>query len=102
MKKLPITPASLLSGSAGIQSSAPEQKPRPVLGAPGSKARETERKMQALRLQAAMQKLHFDACDTSLPEDERVISARTLAMTMNEHFETIVWALRVAGGARRP
>lgn len=97
MKKkepLPMTPAALLSGMPAA--------PREELGLPGAKRQEMDRKMQALRLQQAMQALHFTACDLSEDTDKRIAAAHELAKAMNRHFETIIWALRVAGGARKP
>lgn len=100
---LPKTPAALLGGTSGIiPQGADPITSREELGTPGGKRQEMERRMQALRLQQAMQALHFTACDVSEPTDKRITAAHELANTMNRHFETIIWALRVAGGARRP
>lgn len=102
-KKLPSLPASLLAGTTGITSNeVPPPAERKQIGLPGSKREEMERKMQALRMQHAFQELHFVATDISEPEDKRIAAAQQLAMGMNRHFETIIWALRVAGGARKP
>ena len=61
-----------------------------------------QQKMQALRLSAALQDLHDKAHDRSLPEADGVAAAQAMAMSMLKHFDLIVYALRVAGGARRP
>lgn len=102
-KKLPMTPASLLQSSSGIiPKMEQEAVPREELGLPGKKREERERRMAALRLQQAMQALHFTACDVAEDEEKRLVAAKELAMAMNRHFETIIWALRIAGGARKP
>jgi len=102
MSELPKIPASLLSGTSGVIPQAQEPKVRKLLGDTGNKRTETARKMQALRLQATMQALHFTACDTGAEHDTRIEAATQLAMSMNTHFELVIWALRVAGGAARP
>ena len=61
-----------------------------------------ERKMAILRLSAVLQNLHDTASDVGLPEDERLIAAQQLAITLNTHFDLIITGLRQAGGARRP
>lgn len=101
-KKLPQLPASLLAGTSGIIPQQAEPAERKEIGLPGSKREEMERKMQALRMQHAFQALHFIATDTSEPEDKRIAAAQELAMAMNRHFDVLIWALRVAGGARKP
>lgn len=61
-----------------------------------------EKKMHAMRLSQVLMELH----DTShgSPGDEEIgkMAAATMAMTVLKNFELIVWALRVAGGARQP
>jgi hypothetical protein len=101
--ELPKTPAALLGGTSGIiPQGADPVPPRDEIGLPGNKRKEMDRQMQALRLQQAMQALHFTACDQGEETEKRIVAARELAEAMNRHFETIIWALRVAGGARRP
>ena len=58
--------------------------------------------MQALRLSKALSDLHFQAGDRGAPEEEGIAAAQALAVTCLKHFDLIVWALRVAGGARKP
>lgn len=102
MSKLPQLPASLLAGTSGITPQQEAPKVRPPLGMPGNKQTEMGRKMQSLRMQQTMQTLHFIACDPGEAEEDRVNAAHELAMLMNRHFDTLIWALRVAGGAARP
>lgn len=61
-----------------------------------------QQKMAALRLQKVMSELHTTAQDRGKPEDEGVAAAQELGRVTLAHFDLIIWALRVAGGARRP
>lgn len=72
------------------------------LGPDAPKNQQLARKMQCMRMQEALSSLHTISGDTGRPEDERTAAAQQLAMAMLTHFDLIVWALRVAGGARRP
>lgn len=103
MSRLPSTPAFLLSGSSGIIPQGEESSTKHgSLGLPGNRRTEASRKVQSIRMQQTMQQLHFIACDVAEEQNVRLGAAQELAMMMNRHFETIIWALRVAGGARKP
>lgn len=72
------------------------------LGPDAPKREQLARKMQCMRMQEVLVSLHTISGDVSRPDDERTAAAQQLAGAMLSHFELIVWALRVAGGARRP
>lgn len=61
-----------------------------------------EKKMAALRLSNVMASLHETAQDRGRPEEEGLAAAQQLGQTTLRHFDLIIWALRVAGGAARP
>lgn len=97
---LPQTPAVLLNTTQGDE--LPKPKMRPALGIATTRREAEERKMQSMRLQQVFQDFHYIVSDASEPEEKRREAAQQLSMAFLTHFETVVWALRTAGGAARP
>lgn len=86
---LPVLPPSLSVPAPRVESYEIEKLTKP------------ERQMQCMRLSAAMMKLHQSAHDPD-NGDEGLVAARALGEICLNNWENIIWALRVAGGARKP
>lgn len=89
---LPILPSALTG--------APLPPPR-VESYEIEKLPKAERQMQCMRLSASMAKLHEKAHDPDNGE-EGMVAARALGEICLNNWENIIWALRVAAGARKP
>ena len=84
------------------ETSVPKMPPMLAAAVTREPQNRAEQKMHAMRLSTVLQQLHDEAHDAGNDEEAGKLAAATMAMTILRNFELVVWALRVAGGARQP